>query len=1223
MLYCLNINLTDEIKLGPIPSTVIQTEFSEIFAVVDTGATANFISKTVVDKLSRNNDTYNIQDLKNNIKVNIANGSPVWVKQIISFNCIIESEEVTIVAFIADWLQRDCILGVPFKEQYKGIAIPIISRKVTLLSYSDYVKVIDGVQARRLLQNSDIHVELYWISTNTTDNKNDRWTARAKEIEDEFSDVIVDELPDKPVLSRNIKHTIDLKPGTAPIARRPYRMNVSDKKELERQLDVLLKTQRIEPSTSPFAAPVLFVTKKDGTKRLCCDFRGLNDATIKSKYPLPKMDELFDQLVGASHFSQLDLVSGYHQVEVDSKDQYKTAFVTHEGQYVWKVMPFGLTNAPSTFQMLMNDTLRGLIGKCVIVYLDDILVYSKSEQEHIQHLREVFGRLRSQGLYAKKSKTKLLQSSIKFLGHRVDKDGIHVDESKVDTIVKWPKPVKPKEALSFVATCSFFRRFIPKFADISNPLYEFANRKLTSWNNDCDVAFNTLKQKLTSAPVLLPFDESKDVLVTTDASDFAVGAVLEHIDSAGRSLGVVAYSSRKLHNSQLRWPTGEKEGFAIWVALMQWSHYLKGRHFILHTDHESLKYLHSKKNSSLKVGRWLDVFAAFDFEIVYIKGERNKADGFSRRPDLKQIKDKLNPTLQNSPSYPSPQNSEDNKTVIPDDFGYDSYLYELSIPNQVTLLTKFRPEYIEELKSGYQQDPDFKVIYNCLINKTPVPHKLDTVIQRYKVIDDLLYHGYTDLTVDKLCIPNNSIRTELLKLAHDSPAGGHSDGFRTFTNLSPHYYWPRMSATIKQYVRHCENCQKSKHRTGKQYNTYTPLTIPEERWRHINIDFISGMTPDKRTKCDNIMVVTCQLTKMSHFIACKKSAKAEEIIQLFFQEIFRLHGMPRVIVSDRDKIFTSTAWTIFTQRSGIKLQMTTSHNPQADGQVERINRILAEKITSVLDPHGSKWLDVLPMVEFAYNNTYQSTIKTTPFLACYGFHPRFVGILNPLESSPRNPTNLQTLPKFALSHVEELVNRAARVKELLTYNIAEEQEYQSKRANAKTLKPDFKIGQKVLIHREVYQKPHAGDKFQFRWYGPFEIVELHPPNAVRLALNQDTAKHDVFNVKNLKHYHNHLNDYGHVPPVGEEEIIKNIDKIAGFNNIYFYDGNVVADVRWKDCEPWDTVRVPVKMLRPKVPTTLYEYWKQHLNRQKDRLDDWIERKRHQKKFKKIKRRRIG
>lgn len=261
------------------------------------------------------------------------------------------------------------------------------------------------------------------------------------------------------------------------------------------------------------------------------------------------------------------------------------------------------------------------------------------------------------------------------------------------------------------------------------------NKKLTTWNNDCDISFNTLKQKLTSIPVLLPFDETKDVLITTDTLDFAVRAVLEHIDSTGRSLGVVAYSSRKLYNAQLRWSTGEKEGFAIWVALMQWFHYLKGRRFSPHTDHESLKYLHSKKNSSLKVGHWLDIFAAFDFEIVYIKSERNKADGFSRRLDLKEIKDIKILTSQNSPSYPSSQNSEPNPTYIPDDFGYDTYLYELSIPNQVILLIKFRLEYIEELKSGYQQDAYFKVNYNCLVDKSPVSYKLNTIIKGYKIID--------------------------------------------------------------------------------------------------------------------------------------------------------------------------------------------------------------------------------------------------------------------------------------------------------------------------------------------------------------------------------------------------------------------------------------------------------------------------------------------------------
>lgn len=202
-------------------------------------------------------------------------------------------------------------------------------------------------------------------------------------------------------------------------------------------------------------------------------------------------------------------MSGYHQVEVELKDQYKTAFVTYEGQYTWKVMPFGLTNAPSTFQMLMNETLRGLIGKSVIVYLDDILVYSKSETDHINHLREVFQRLRDQCLYAKRSKTLLLQSFIIFLGHRVDQKGIRVDETKADAIVKWLVPAKPKEALSFVATGSFFRRFIPKFSEISNPLYEYANKKIKTWDEDCPKAFIELKEKLTIAPVLLPFDEHR------------------------------------------------------------------------------------------------------------------------------------------------------------------------------------------------------------------------------------------------------------------------------------------------------------------------------------------------------------------------------------------------------------------------------------------------------------------------------------------------------------------------------------------------------------------------------------------------------------------------------------------------------------------------------------------------------------------------------------------
>lgn len=684
-----------------------------------------------------------------------------------------------------------------------------------------------------------------------------------------------------------------------------------------------------------------------------------------------------------------------------------------------------------------------------------------------------------------------------------------------------------------------------------------------------------MKQKLTTAPVLIPFDKLKDILVTTDASDFAIGAVLEHVDAKGHSLGVVAYSSRKLQKSQLKWPTGKIEGYAIWVTLMQWSHYLKGRHFILNTDHESLEYLQLKKDSSLKVGRWLDVFAAFDFEIVYIKDECNKADGFSRRPDLMNVKEQglRKQSTDKSNIQPSQLPGEVseipviNKFII-EDYSYDTYLFSLEIPSQIAVINQLSPEYVELLKNEYMKDPDFKIIYAGLSSKkNPIPHSLDTISQKYKVIDGLLYHGYNELPIDKLCIPDNEIRREILQLAHNSPAAGHGDVSRTLTNISPHYYWPKMNESIRKYVKTCDSCQRSKYRAGKQFGTYMPLSVPDERWRSINIDFLSGTEPDKKTKCDNILVVSCQLSKMSHFIPCRKTAKAEDIVSIFFREIFRLHGMPRVIISDRDKIFTSTVWNIFAQRAGIKLQMTISHNSQGDGQVERVNKILAEKITGALAPHSNKWVDILPMVEFAYNSTYQATIKTTPFLACYGYHPRFVGILNPLESSVRNPLDQPSLPKFASSEVERILKRAHRIKEVLTHNIAEEQKRLSLRANAKSLRPTFEVGQKVLINREVYQKPHACDKFQFKWYGPFQIIELRHPNAVRLALNQDTVRHDAFNVRYLKHYHERFNDYGHVPPMGREEIMKNIDQIAGFNDIHFVNNMVMADVGWKDCEP--------------------------------------------------------
>lgn len=1157
---------------GASPTTIIQVGNEDCKAIVDTGSTANFISAEMFDRLEAN--TYRLFTLKHRINVYNANQTKMDVDSYVALECIIESEPVIIHAFVADWLQVDCILGVPFKEEFKDIAMPIINRKVKLVTIDDQIKMISALKARRLLTKKTTEAHLFWVSAGGTIRK-DVSSELTQQLLKKFGKVIVDELPNLPTPNRIIKHHIELLPGSSPVARRAYRMSFSERKELERQLQELLAAGRIEVGNSPFAAPVLFVIKKDGSKRLCCDFRGLNEVTVKSKFPLPRIDDLFDMLSGASVFSQLDLVIGYHQVEVEPKDQYKTAFVTHEGQYIWKVMPFGLTNAPSTFQRLMNETLKGYIGKFVIVYLDDILIFSKDQKEHTMHLGLMLNRLQKAQLYAKKSKCHFYLDKVHFLGHTIDKDGIHVDDKKVKAMVDWPKPQKPKDAASFLGLAGFYRKFVEDFSGIANPLYEYSNKK-RSWDDDCDRAFQTLKSKLTSAPVLLPFDESKGIVVTTDASDYAVGATLELVNDQGNVEGVVAYMSAKLHGAQLNWPVREKEGYAIRLALEHWSHYLKGKHFVLHTDHESLKFLHSKKDTSPKIARWLDTFAEYDFEIVYIPGEHNRADGLSRRPDLK------NTTCSDT--------VEMAKTI-------DAKLWTLQTSNVITTFNAITPELLDTIKQGYETDNDFKIIYEVLSKKIETPPEFRTIIKRYEIKDGLLYYGFTSRTKNKLCIPDNEIRGQILKLAHDSPASAHCDALRTFLNISPFYHWPRMQKTIINYVKTCELCQKSKSKTGRPFGTYHPLEVSDDRWRDINIDFLSGMEPDITSVNDSIMVVIDRLSKMSHMIGLKKTTTTEELCNIFMREIFRLHGAPRSIVSDRDKLFTSAVWDRFAQRLGIHLNFTTSNNPQGDGQVERLNRTISERIRTLCEQYPQSWNELLPMLEFGYNNSYQSTIRATPFLAAYAFHPRFVGLLNPIQPSVRDPLgHEQETGRSFKAQLDRILQRSEAIREDIIRSIAAEQERISIERNKKMIPAHFKVGDKVLIHNSAYMKPTKGQKFQFLWYGPFEIVEQVSTSSYRIAIRKGKTKHDVFPAKSLKPFNERQNDYGRVPPVNDEDIRARINEICGFGDMQQRGNETLVEAKWKDCEDWDSTIIPLEWVKEKVPEDYLLYLKQHRNR---------------------------
>ncbi|KAJ9565014.1 LOW QUALITY PROTEIN: hypothetical protein OSB04_000980 [Centaurea solstitialis] len=461
-----------------------------------------------------------------------------------------------------------------------------------------------------------------------------REEARKKTVADvpvvsEYPDVFPDDLPGVPP-KRQVEFRIDLVPGAAPIAKAPYRLAPPEMQELSKQLEELLDKGFIRPSTSPWGSPILFVKKKDGSMRMCIDYRELNKLTVKNRYPLPRIDDLFDQLQGAAWFSKIDLRSGYHQLKVREEDVHKTAFRTRYGHFEFIVMPFGLTNAPAAFMDLMNRVCRPMLDRSVIVFIDDILIYSKSKEEHVEHLREVLEVLRKEKLYAKFSKCDFWLQEVQFLGHLVNREGIKVDPAKVEAVMKWETPKTPTEVRSFLGLAGYYRRFIQDFSKIAVPLTRLTRKsERFVWGEEQEVAFDTLRRKLYEALVLTLPEGVEDLTVYCDASYHGLGCV---IMQRGR---VIVYASRQLKTHEVNYPTYDLELAAVVFALKLWRHYLYGVHCTIYTDHKSLRYFMDQQNLNMRQRRWLEVVKDYDCEILYHPGKANVvADALSRKGSM-------------------------------------------------------------------------------------------------------------------------------------------------------------------------------------------------------------------------------------------------------------------------------------------------------------------------------------------------------------------------------------------------------------------------------------------------------------------------------------------------------------------------------------------------------------------------------------------------------------
>ncbi|GJS84077.1 putative reverse transcriptase domain-containing protein [Tanacetum coccineum] len=438
--------------------------------------------------------------------------------------------------------------------------------------------------------------------------------------------IFPEDLPGLPP-TRQVEFQIDLVPGAAPVARAPYRLAPSEMKELSEQLKELSDKGFIRPSSSPWGAPVLFVKKKDGSFRMCIDYRELNKLTVKNRYPLPRIDDLFDQLQGSSVYSKIDLRSGYHQLRVREEDIPKTAFRTRYGHYEFQVMPFGLTNAPAVFMDLMNRVCKPYLDKFVIVFIDDILIYSKNKQEHEEHLKLILELLKKEELYAKFSKCEFWIPKVQFLGHVIDSEGIHVDPAKIESIKDWTSPKSPTEIRQFLGLAGYYRRFIEGFSKIAKPMTKLTQKKVKfEWGDKQEAAFQLLKQKLCSAPILALPEGSEDFIAYCDASKKGLGAVLMQREK------VISYASRQLKIHEKNYTTHDLELGAVVFALKIWRHYLYGTKCTVFTDHKSLQHILDQKELNMRQRRWLELFSDYDFDIRYHSGKANFiADALSRK----------------------------------------------------------------------------------------------------------------------------------------------------------------------------------------------------------------------------------------------------------------------------------------------------------------------------------------------------------------------------------------------------------------------------------------------------------------------------------------------------------------------------------------------------------------------------------------------------------------
>jgi hypothetical protein len=1052
-----------------------------VTAMIDSGAQGNFIKPRVVNQLRlrwrSKEEPYQLVNVEGRP---VIHGNGKVRKEITPVRMKWQEHEEYITLDITEIGRNDIILGIPWLRKWN----PRIDWTTGQLCLDQPTQgtARTGQREKRSLASGQRHEktpkQAQPTLTKESTSKDTRCnTAGLERIPREYRqyEQLFREQPDDEALPEHgpWDHEIPLQEGKQPTFQKIYPLNGIQRTALKEWLETSLRKGHIRPSTSPAGYPILFVPKKNGKLRLCIDYRKLNEITIKNRYPLPLISEIRDRLYGAEWFTALDLRGAYNLIRIKEGDEWKTAFRTPLGHFETLVMPFGLTNAPASFQTMIDHVLRKHIGRTAMVYLDDILIYSRTLEEHKGHVHQILRKLQDAKLLIDPEKCEFHARKVDFLGFTIEPGIVRMQESKLAAIRDWPTPKNVREVRSFLAYTNFYRRFVKGYSGIAIPLTELTKKNVAfKWEERQEQAFEGLKQVILKEPILAIPDPEKQFEVETDASDYAIGGQLGQRDDKGR-LHPIAFFSKKLNGPELNYQIHDKELMAIIEAFKEWKPHLSGTtHQVqVYTDHKNLTYFATTKELNKRQTRWAEFLSEFNYRIIYRKGSENgRADALSRRPDHEEEK---------KPEFQTIFQINENGDLEPS-------------PTARELGAGERRNFAQ-----YQLARDPTIFYG-VDTEVRIPPEERVILEKDNGGKVWKYHNKIYVQKER--------QHQCVRSIHEKPENGHPGIKSTIRLVQKTYDFPRLYDVVREVIRTCQKCQQNKPSRHKPYGELRPLPVPGRAWGTIAFDHIvklpSSEEPMTGVKYDSIFVITDKLTKYGYFIPYKESSSASDLAYAFLRVVVANHGLPDQIVSDRGTTFASKFWGCLMAQLGVARKLSTAYHPETNGQTERLNQTLEQYLRHYVNYQQDDWVKWLPLAQFAYNSQATETTKCSPFFANYGFEPE---ISRPTNNGPEVPQAFRQVKELKALH-EELKKELEFVRERM-----------SKYANQGRLKgPTFTEGSKVYLLRKNIKTRRPSDKLDHKKLGPFRVKKVVSDVNYELDLPPTMKIHPIFHISLLE-----------------------------------------------------------------------------------------------------------